>query len=194
MESKNIVKIEGVIGDKKITGSLSVMEIDTAASGSKTAKQPLPLKKIIYSYLVPFLILTIAFIADKFLINKYQFTLFIAIPIAYGILFYNIVTLSSAENFNYLKKLTDLMTLLSSFIAAVLILLKIFSLDSSIVDYVIKLLKNKPLANDYPFLFYFESAILFMLLQSFAAFSTIKLLFAVKDFKDARIEVKKAKK
>ncbi|WNK72546.1 hypothetical protein RM155_05895 [Pantoea agglomerans] len=193
MENKNIVKIEGVIGDKKITGSLSVTGIDADALGSKPSKQPLPLKKIIFSYLVPFLILTIAFIADKFLINKYQFILFIAIPIAYGILFYNIVTLSSAENFNYLKKLKDLMTLLSSFIAAVLILLKIFSLDSSIVDYVIKLLKNKPLVNDYPFLFYLESAILFMLLQSFAAFSTIKLLFAFKDFKDARIEVKKAK-
>jgi len=194
MENKNIVKIEGVVGDKKITGSLSITEVDIASTGSKTIKQPLPLKKIILTYLIPFLILTIAFITDKFLINQYQFILFIAIPIAYGILFYNIVTLSSTENFNYLKKLTDLMTLLSSFIAAVLILLKIFSLDSSIVDYVIKLLKNKPLADEHPFLFYFESAILFMLLQSFAAFSTIKLLFSFKDFKDARIEVKKAKK
>lgn len=190
MKNHDSLKLEGVIGENKITGSLIIEKITSKNSNALPNTAPLP-KYFYLKFLMLFILLTIGYIVDSVVPLNFKFSLLLLIPIVYGIMFYNAVMISTAENLNYLKKLTDLMTLLSSLLAATLVLLKVFHLNGSLIDFLTELSKDKPVDVSEKISFYTKSLLLFIMLELFAAFATIKFLFAWKEFKDARKAVNK---
>lgn len=190
--NKDQLTVEGKIGDFHISGTL---HLDCAQKDEPTVIPnktiPISWKNIILSFGLPFAVLMTLFLLGVFLGKSYFYWLALLAPPFYGYYFYKIILHSTSDNYNYLKKLTDVVTLLSSFLAATLILLKIFNMNSSVIDYLIYVNKEN-LTSDIKVIFYVvQSIFFFAILSIFCSFATIKLLFSIKDFNDVRKELNK---
>lgn len=188
--SKNSLKVEGNIGDIKIKGTLLLETTATNSNINNYKIRPINWSVIIIKLTIPLITLGLLFLGGAILCKSLYYWLVVISPLIFGWLFYNFVFYSTPENYNYLKKLTDVITLISSFIAASLIILKIFSMNSSIVDYLIYVNEEDLVSTTEKIIFLAQSLLLFLSLEIFSAFATIKLLFAVKDFNDARKSLK----
>lgn len=188
--SKNTLKIEGNIDNLHINGVVSIEKVTQSSNTAKKIMKPIGWLSLSLKILLPFFILALIFFIFRFFSNAANYWIIVLMPILYGWIFYNFSAYSTPENFNYLKKLTDMVTLLASLVAAALILLKIFNMNSSIAEYLVYINKKELEGNIDITLSIGQSLFLFMLLETFSAFATIKFLFSVKDFLEARRAVK----
>lgn len=188
--NKNTLNIEGKIDNFHVNGVVIIEKVIQSSNTTKKIIKPISWFSLSLKILLPFFILALFFFIFRFFSNAANYWIIIFMPMLYGWIFYNFSAYSTPENFNYLKKLTDMVTLLASLIAAALILLKVFNMNSSIPEYLAYINKKQLEGNIDTTLSIGQSLLLFMILETFSVFATIKFLFSVKDFLEARRAVK----
>lgn len=187
-ESENKIKLslQGEIDGKEIAGKIEINYVDK----NKTIKSLEKKKTIGWTFLFsrfvfPLIILFALFIGGLFF-KFYFYWLLVLIPVFYGWLFYSMNSNSPTADLNYLRKLTDMITLFSALITATFVIFKIFNLNSNIVDLLINLKKENPAEIIKSYYNQLQIATLFVLMEIFATFASIKFFFSVKDFNDTR--------
>lgn len=185
-ENKMKLSLKGEIDGKEIAGQIEINYVDK----NKTIKS-LENKKTIgwaflfFRFIFPLIILLALFIGGLFF-KIYLYWLLVSIPIFYGWIFYSMNSNSPTADLNYLRKLTDMITLFSALITATFVIFKIFNLNSTIVDLLINLKKENPDDIIKSYYYQLQIATLFVFMEIFATFASIKFYFSVKDFNDTR--------
>lgn len=185
-ENKMKLSLQGEIDGKEIAGKIEINYVDK----EKTIKSLEKKKTIGWAFLFsrfvfPLIILFALFIVGLFF-KIYFYWLLVSIPIFYGWIFYSMNINSPTVDLNYLRKLTDMITLFSALITATFVIFKIFNLNSNIVDLLINLKKENPADIIKSYYNQLQIATLFVLMEIFATFASIKFFFSVKDFNDTR--------
>ncbi|MBN3131775.1 hypothetical protein H4F52_08490 [Pectobacterium brasiliense] len=148
-----------------INGSYTVKE--TIVKDNNNNKPALTWFKILKFFLLPYLIL-IGLFCFGYANDSSYFWLLFSLPIIYGYIFFTMIIFTTERNIEILRKLSDMITLLSSLIAACYLIFTSLGMV-------------RPLT-------YFTSGnllislLVFSILMIFASFSSIKLCFSIKDF------------
>ncbi|KAA3667215.1 hypothetical protein [Pectobacterium carotovorum] len=165
LKTKKIkISLTGEIDLKDIIGEINLTEKEN----QEVEYEKYTWTSIFIEFVLPIILIFILFLGSKALEIK-PYTVIILIPSYYAWFFYRITKKLSPYNINYLRKLTDMITVLSALITATLVVFDILGTPLSSV------MENK--------LIRFA---LFFILEIFATFASIKLFFSMKDFNDER--------
>ncbi|ATF91334.1 Uncharacterised protein [Cedecea neteri] len=177
------------IGDVKLKGSIDGIEIqcnvDFTYQMVKNGETPPPtelpkkLKAIHYFiyFVLPLLLIIVLFFIDAIFKTNSRLVLFF-LPIIFGFILYAMYTNSPTTDPIYIKKLIDVITLISSTITACLLLFKTIEINNPWLDRLCAL-KNGSVPEVILFLIVF--ACVYMVIWIFATSATMKFLFGIND-------------